>query len=307
MEILRKTFGVIVFTAWFFAISWAGAQGPVDTRIPTDGQTAAPGAQAPTGGFRFGSIFGWSSGGSSSGGGRIDQGGDGGEGSQDPQGTIDPITGNPISGPRTIGGVDPARVLDGEIGGAGASLMGLTGRIGLAYGSEPNYFGANEGRNRLGLFVDATFGENGFMNNEDGLGFEVLSLGQLESKLSLNARYGQIFEGKTQGLTALEPYGALETDLVFRGLNTAYELELSLPLTGPDGWTLESAALVEGGLGDLGNWSTRLSATYASGDWMKSYYGISSAEAAASGLNAYSPNGGFRDATIQISADILLA
>ena len=286
-------------------------QTPVDTRVPVDQQSPVPNTSAGTSRPGVGGVFGWSSGPNGNAGQAQNQGGIQGNNSPttnpsapqpqvaqpqvaQAQGAIDPITGNPISTPRTAGGV----------GGAGASLSALTGRVGLSYASIPNYFGANEGRNPLALFIDATFGANGFMNNEDGLGFHLLTLGNLESKVSINAAYGQIFEGKTNGLDAIEAYGVLETDVGFRGSNSALELELGLPLSGPDGWTLTAQGALELPFGDLGGFDAQLGLTYASGDWMQSYYGITASEASASGLSVYNPGGGLRDISLSTSVDI---
>ena len=205
-----------------------------------------------------------------------------------------------LAGPGSLGG-------NGEVGGVGSSLAGLTGRAGIAYASWPDYFGADTGRNPVELFVDATFGANGFLNNEDGLGLVLLSLGSLESKISLNRAYGQRFIGKTSGLTAMKRYNQVEADVTLQTLNWQYEAELALPLSGPDGWTLTGSMMQTGPLGTYGTWDATLGVTYASQDWMNSYYGISAAEATASGLSAYAPGGGVRDIFVDTGVDIPLS
>lgn len=189
---------------------------------------------------------------------------------------------------------------------ADAALDQIHGRVGLSYTSWPDYRGADQGAERAALLVDLTFGQNGFLNNDDGLGWRIFAVDALESKLSINWSDAQVFRDDTQGLVEVGNHMNLELDLVYTTFERFYELELTRPLNGLEGWTLAFSTGMEGALDTLGTWDASLGLTYASENWMKSYYGISAAEASASGLSTYDPGAGLRDVFLEASLDVPL-
>lgn len=299
-----------VFEGLFHGDAVTVLAAPIDTTVPVENQPTATGNGSGGSGF-----LDWLTGSSAGSSGSSNQGTPQAPTAPTPAPTA-PATSDlpgsaPVTGPTVptaggVGGPGSSAGVDGQVGGVGASLAGLTGRAGIAYASWPDYFGADTGRNPVELFIDATFGENGFINNEDGLGLVLLSMGALESRVSINRAYGQRFTGPTEGLSALSRYTQLEADVTLQSTKWTYEAELAVPLSGPDGWTLTGSMAQAGPLGSYGTWDATLGVTYASEKWMQSYYDIPANEAAASGLSGYSAEGGFRDVFIETGADIPL-
>ena len=183
------------------------------------------------------------------------------------------------------------------------SLDRLQGRMGLSYVSWPDYLGADRGDYRFALMFDLSFGSGGFLNNDDGLGWRVISLDNIEGKLSVNWHGAQVFTGATAGLNSIGNRNHLEADLVISDFGLDYELEFSRPLSGFDGWTLTASVAREIPM-ETGSLTARLGVTHGSRDWMQSYYGISADESLASGLSQYSPGSGLRDIFVEAEVDV---
>ena len=180
------------------------------------------------------------------------------------------------------------------------ALEQLQGRLGLSYVTWPHYYGADTGDYRMSLLADLEFGLAGFLNNEDGLGWKVVTVDGLEGKLSLNWHGEQIFEGTAlAGLTPISNRTHLEADLVLHNYNTFYELEYSKPFGGFDGWTLTASAGAEIFM-QTGILTARAGATHGSLDWMTSYYGITSGAP----LPDYTPHAGLRDVFAEARVDL---
>ena len=188
----------------------------------------------------------------------------------------------------------------------GTSLEAAQGRIGLSYVYWPDYLGADTGDYRAALMVDMTFGAGGFLNNDDGLGWRLVTLNGLEAKVSLNWHEAQVFTGRTQGIHDIGNRTHFEADVTFTDLGMTYELEYSKPLSGFDGWTLTAAISSEVPM-QTGTLTTRFGLTHGSRDWMRSYYGIDAQESAASGLAEYTPGAGLRDVFFEATVDIPVA
>ncbi len=185
----------------------------------------------------------------------------------------------------------------------GQTFSTLRGRAGVSYANWPDYLGADQGQEHLSLLLDFEMGPGGFLNNADGLGWRIITLDALESKLSLNWKGEQEHMDGTSGLNSVGNELHFEADLVLAGPAASYELEYSRPLSGYEGWTLTGAIVTEFPM-PTGVLTTRLGLTHGSEYWMDSYYGITDAEAAASGLAAYSPNAGLRDLFLDATVDI---
>ena len=218
-----------------------------------------------------------------------------------PLNTVDPslVTTSPAS----TSGPTSARGSYAGTANSGANLGGIQGRLGMSYVSWPDYLGADEGAERLALLVDLTFGQGAFLNNEDGLGWRLITLNALEAKVSVNWLGAQVFRGDTAGLSEIGNRAHFEADLTYDNFGQLYELEFSRPLSGFSGWTLTGAMTSEF-LMETGVLTARYGATYASQGWMNSYYGISAEEAAASAFSTYNADAGLRDVFIDLNVDI---
>ena len=183
------------------------------------------------------------------------------------------------------------------------TLEQVRGRVGLSYLTRPHYLGADTNSPNLSLLLDLTFGSGGSLTNEDGLGWRIVSLGDIESKVSLNWHGEQTFKGRTGGLSAMGNQGYAEADLVFSDFGVSYELEFSRGIKNSNGWTLTAAVSSEIPM-DTGILTTRLGATHASENWMRSYYGISASEAEIANLSAYRPGGGLRDLFAEANVEV---
>ena len=221
---------------------------------------------------------------------------------------LDTLGGNAAQGDAPIGG------FGGQTGGFGAygndtfaqasdAFSDVQGRIGLSYTSWPDYMGADIGRARGSILLDLTFADNGFLNNDDGLGWRIVSLGALEGKISLNWNGEQLYRDDTDGIGRVSNHFNFEADLVYSNLGLDYELEFVRPLTEVRGWTLTGSVGSEIPM-DTGILRARAGLTYASKDWMESYYGISNSESVASGLTAYSPGEGLRDMFAEVGVEV---
>ncbi len=213
----------------------------------------------------------------------------------------DPTVQNASPNPWNGGGFGAGALMPGAP--FSQALSTLQGRAGISYANWPDYLGADQGQEHLSFLLDFEMGPGGFLNNEDGLGWRLITLDVLEGKLSLNWKGEQKYMDGTDGINSVGNQFHFEADLVLTGPVASYELEYSQPLSGYNGWTVSGAILTEFPM-PTGTLTTRLGLTHGSKYWMQSYYGISESESEASGLAPYSPNAGLRDVFFDAAVDI---
>lgn len=184
-----------------------------------------------------------------------------------------------------------------------SAVSNSTGRVGFSYINRPNYYGASNGFEGYSALFDVEIGTGGFLNNEDGLGWKLITLDFIEGRVSLNWTGEQKFSGTTEGLSANSNQTHFEADLVYNMPVSAYEFELSVPTNRTNGWTLTASEKREFPMA-TGTLQTTIGLTHASADWMNSYYGISASEASASGLSVYNPGAGLRDLFAEAKIEI---
>lgn len=109
--------------------------------------------------------------------------------------------------------------------------------------------------------------------------------------------------GDIDGGLVLGAYGAYTTN------GFTFDASYADQLTGDDtGGQLKLGALTMVPLSDTINVKAGIGATYASDDYMDTFFGVSTAQSGTStaGLAAYNPDAGFKDVNFNLSADIAL-
>lgn len=175
----------------------------------------------------------------------------------------------------------------------------LTGRIGGFAFFAPEFEGAKDYAPAGYPLIEFTFREQYFLDVRRGLGMNVLRAGRLSAAVALGYHFGRD-AGDSDALTGLPDIsGGLQIQgfATFNLLPTTdLELTLRRGLTGgDDGFLAEIGASHATRIAP--GWVTRygLSATYADGEYMEKYFTVTTPQAAASGLSAYSAGPGFKD------------
>lgn len=181
------------------------------------------------------------------------------------------------------------------------------GAIGFA---TPSYEGSNSYKARALPIVDVEWRETVFLSAERGLGANVVTLrdpggrGAFRAGPFVNYRFsrdqgddddlrgmGDVKDGVDLGAFASYDFGPLGLRVAGRRNVSHSELggtiDLGLRYRVPVGGTMI-------GVGP--------SATWADSDYMQSYFGVTAAQSAASGMRAYAPSSGFKDVGLSANA-----
>ncbi len=191
-------------------------------------------------------------------------------------------------------------------GRAAADKPSAGGFIGLGVGSAPAYQGSDQ-RRTAGRPVGEYRWANGFyLGGRDGLaGFQMNATPQLRLGLALGMDGGR----KESDASALAGMGDLEAKAT---LHASAKFALSEALALSSSLQMGAGSAGKGGLLNVGvgytlpvGERTRLTlnmgATLANADYMQDYFGVSAAQALASGYSVYTPSSGLRDISAGLS------
>ena len=198
-------------------------------------------------------------------------------------------------------------------------------RIGAGAKYIPKYEGSDEMKARALPLIDITWRDLVFLNPRDGLGVRVYD----EGGLTLSASVGYVFARDESDSSDLRGMGDID-ETPAANLTVKYGLGLLAPYArvsrhlGGSGGTLVKAgvgaiaplALLSGRMkpqetGDEGPKGPVLkfgvSATWADGDYMESYFGVNPAQSSASGYSRYKPESGFKSVDLEAGVIWLFA
>lgn len=181
------------------------------------------------------------------------------------------------------------------------------GRVGLAAIGTYEYSGSDETRNLVLPVLDYQWA-NGWFAGFNGVGRQ-WTHGDLQYGAKLTVDFGRE-EGRS---TALRGLGNVDPSAELGGF-VRYALGGGVAAT--SGLRAGSGVGNKGALWDVGlefgrplgaDWRLGggVTATYANSDYLQSYYGVTPAQAAASGYAVYTPSAGLRDVTAKVSLTYL--
>lgn len=193
---------------------------------------------------------------------------------------------------------------------AGGSADKDRGSVGLAVVAGMAYQGADERRTLLLPGIDYQWRNGWFAGTRNGIGYNFGQNRELQYGLRITADFGrdESRSNALRGMGDIDPrpeFGAF--------LNYAVNKEITLTSSLRYGSGNDSAGMVI----DLGaGYSTKLSPlwrlgfgasmTLANDEYMQSYFGVSTAQAASSGYAAYRPEFGLRDIRANASLSYLI-
>lgn len=182
--------------------------------------------------------------------------------------------------------------------------------VGAGIGVAPRFEGAKNFSLQPLPYIDASWRDRVFLSTDDGLGVNLLNKNGFYTgpfvwvsdgrRTGSSNRLAGLSDVETVAIggffaryefnDAFDIFGRIHRDLEQgrRGLTTDIGAELDLPVTD---------TLIAG---------LKTTATWAQGDALRPFFGISQQEAQASGYAAFSPGSGWRDVTVEPSLTILL-
>jgi outer membrane protein len=167
----------------------------------------------------------------------------------------------------------------------------------------PEYEGSDEFALRPVPFVGIRYRDLASLDLREGLGVTAIRNGRYRLGASLSWDFGRDGEGDIEGLDDID--GGLVGGLV-AGLRLAGPFELTARfaqgLTGDiDGFRLTAGLEASGRLAPRTFWSLGPGVTWASHNYTVTFFGVTPAESARSGLAAYRPGSGLKDASLGAS------
>ncbi|MRG73558.1 hypothetical protein GH722_17450 [Alphaproteobacteria bacterium HT1-32] len=179
--------------------------------------------------------------------------------------------------------------------------------IGPAY--RPEYFGGN--KSEVGLYGDVRVDYDGklFAGLRDGAGLVLVDQGVLKAGPRMFYRFGRE-ANDSAALTGLQDVDdAIELGGFMSYVWRQWEITATLGRDvsdAHDGWVGEGKMMYEMQVSPELKVKFGPSATWANQNYMRSFYGVTATEAAATGLRAYDPKSGFRDVTLGVEGEYSL-
>lgn len=179
--------------------------------------------------------------------------------------------------------------------------------IGPAY--RPEYFGGN--KSEVGLYGDVRLDYDGklFAGLRDGVGLVLVDQGDLKAGPRMFYRFGRE-ANDSAALTGLQDIDdAIELGGFMSYVWRQWEITATLGRDvsdAHDGWVGEGKMMYEMQVSPELKVKFGPSATWANQNYMRSFYGVTATESAATGLRAYDPKSGFRDVTLGVEGEYSL-
>jgi outer membrane scaffolding protein for murein synthesis (MipA/OmpV family) len=196
------------------------------------------------------------------------------------------------------------RDMRGAYGASGAQQSDWRVTLGAGVMLKPEYEGGDEYEVMALPMFNVRYKDRAFLNPWHGLGYEFFKDDNFTFGTAVNYDFGRDEDDadRLRGLGDVDAGADLklfgEIDLGLVDLN----LEAAQNLGGHEGFTAEAALMYNARSGQSTFISIGPSITYASDDYMKSYFGVNANQSARSGLGRFNAEGGFKD--IGFSANV---
>jgi outer membrane scaffolding protein for murein synthesis (MipA/OmpV family) len=181
--------------------------------------------------------------------------------------------------------------------GAPTTAWSLT--VGALGAAAPDYEGSNDYRFLGAPLIDLRYRNIAFLSSRDGLGVSLVRIGGFTAGPLLRVRFGRD-QDDNDALKGLGDVGATVEAGFFanyriNGFNFGVKGGQGLNGGGHRGAEVRADASYNGRLAERWLFSLGPSITWASDNYMDSFFGVNQTQAARSGYGVYNPGGGFKD------------
>ena len=189
---------------------------------------------------------------------------------------------------------------------AEASAAKSGGFVGLGVNVAPRYQGADESKTTGIVGFEYRWANGWFVGGDDGVvGFQLNATPQLQLGLAIGGDDGRK-ESASRYLAGMGNVDERATLNLYAktAVNDQFGLSAGLQMgvgSSGKGGLLKVGASYGVSLASATRMNFNVGATLADADYMQDYFGVSAAQASASGYRRYTPNGGLRDVTVGVA------